>query len=136
MLEALDLIGYKQILSDGIAFTDTQNPNVQKLVSAGIIYGYPDGTFRPKEMLTREMAAAILVRLTEAMRGEITVISHTFADAESISAWAKYDVEKAYQSGLMLGIGDNLFNPQGLYTREQSCATVLRAYEKIQNRED
>lgn len=134
--EALDLIGYKQILSDGIAFTDTQNPNVQKLVSAGIIYGYPDGTFRPKEMLTREMAAAILVRLTEAMKGEITVISHAFADAETISAWAKYDVEKAYQSGLMLGIGDNLFNPQGVYTREQSCATVLRAYEKIQNRED
>jgi len=32
-------------------------------------------------------------------------------------------------SGIMGGVGDNRFDPQGEYTREQSILTMLRLYK-------
>lgn len=47
---------------------------IDKLVSRGIILGYPDGTFRGTQNLTRYEAAVIIARLLDQMRsGEVAV---------------------------------------------------------------
>ena len=44
--------------------TTEQGQAMQKLVELGVINGYPDGTARPNETITREQVAKILTLLT------------------------------------------------------------------------
>lgn len=112
-----------------ITFSDTENPNVYKLASIGVIMGYPDGSFRPGELLTREMAAAILTRFAEFITGSaIPKTEYVYSDYDGISDWAKESVMKAYSLGIMKGIGNDMFDSQGQYSREQSAAVILRMY--------
>ena len=56
----------------------------------------------------------------------------TFTDNASIASWAVDAVGRAQAAGLMGGVGNGLFSPQGSYTREQSILTILRLYELTQ----
>jgi len=55
----------------------------------------------------------------------------TFADNAQISSWAVDVVGQTQASEIMGGIGNNMFAPQGDYTREQSIVTILRLFEKL-----
>lgn len=112
-------------------FNDTENHNIGKLAALGIIKGFGDGTFRPKDMLTREQAAVILARYAELFSEVESSSQHIYADSQNISDWATEGVNIVYSLNIMHGIGDNLFDPQGNYSREQSAATVLRLYNYI-----
>ena len=45
--------------------------------------------------------------------------------------WAAPYIGWAYQRGVMNGTGNNMFTPQGKYSREQSFATVYRLYRAM-----
>ena len=107
-------------------FSDTQDANVEKMAAVGVVNGVGGGRFAPDAKLTREQAATMLARLSEAMGKPIPAQEPTFADSGSISAWAKAAVGQMQQSGVMNGVGDNRFSPAGAYTREQSIVTMLR----------
>jgi len=53
----------------------------------------------------------------------------TFADNEEISSWAFEAVGQMQASGIMGGIGNNMFSPSGEYTREQSVVTIMRLFD-------
>lgn len=53
----------------------------------------------------------------------------TFTDSAASSAWALADVGQIQASGIMSGMGDDTFAPQGTYTREQTVATMMRLYD-------
>jgi len=55
----------------------------------------------------------------------------TFADNAQISSWAVEQVGHVQASGIMGGVGDNRFDPQGAYTIEQSIVTVMRLFEML-----
>ena len=113
-------------------FTDTTDVNVQKMAGIGVINGVGNGQFNPSGQLTREQAATILVRLADAMGHPLPEGTASFADNASIASWAIEAVGRAQAGGLMGGIGNNQFSPQGSYTREQSILTILRLYETVQ----
>ena len=55
------------LTSDGTgnAFSDCDDPSVLALADAGVINGYPDGTFGPGKTLTRAEISKIIYLLTE-----------------------------------------------------------------------
>ena len=110
-------------------FTDTDDLNVQKMAGLGVVNGVGDGTFDPDGTLTREQAATMLVRLAEAMGHPLPEGTSAFTDNASIASWAVDAVGRAQAAGLMGGVGDNTFSPQGSYTVEQSILTALRLYD-------
>jgi hypothetical protein len=57
--------------SDAEGISENLSPWVAACVQAGLMKGYPDGTFRPQGTLTRAEAAALLYR---AMRAEKVVV--------------------------------------------------------------
>ena len=113
-------------------FSDTSDVNVQKMAGIGVINGVGGGKFDPDGQLTREQAAAILSRLAEAMGRPLPGAAASFADNASIASWAMDAVGRVQAGGLMDGVGNGLFSPQGSYTREQSILTILRLYELTQ----
>ena len=58
--------GKSESFSDFDTISTYFEPNAKKLVDFEIMIGYTDGTFRPKQILTREELALILYRLSTA----------------------------------------------------------------------
>ena len=119
-------------IAERATFSDTTDVNVQKMAGIGVINGVGNGQFNPDGQLTREQAATILVRLADAMGHPLPEGTASFADNASIASWAIEAVGRAQAGGLMGGIGNNQFSPQGAYTVEQSIMTAFRLYETVQ----
>ena len=114
-------------------FSDTSDINVQKAAAIGVVNGVGNNNFAPNSGLTREQAATMLARLANAIGKPIPLSAPTFSDKAAISSWASEAVGQMQSTGIMGGVGDNLFSPTGSYTREQSIVTILRLYEYLQS---
>lgn len=110
-------------------FTDTDDGNVQKMAALGVVSGVGNGAFDPDGPLTREQAATILARLSNAMGKPLSGGPHPFTDG--VASWADAAVGQVYQAGIMTGTGDTTFSPQGEYTRMQSIVTLMRLYALV-----
>ena len=111
-----------------VAFVDTNDPNVEKMAYIGIVAGVGNNRFDPDANLTREQTAVMLARLAHALNHPLPAEAPAFADADLISAWARDGVSQMRAAGIMGGVGNNRFDPQGPYTREQSIITIWRLY--------
>lgn len=107
------------------AFSDTAGHwaenSIKELVGLGVIGGYPDGTFRPDNKITRAEFATILVKAfkLEAQKGKV------FAD--TAGHWAQDTIATAAYYGLVKGYDANTFGPDDPITREQMAAMMVRA---------
>lgn len=104
---------------------------IAKAYNLGILTGYNTAESRadvevgPGDLITREQAAAMLARLSEALGRPLSPVeSLPFTDA--ISGWAQDSVRKVYQAGIMTGTGAAAFDASGTYTIEQSIVTMTR----------
>lgn len=102
---------------------------VQAAVTAGLIDGYEDDTFRAGTPVTREELAVLLTRAL-AFAGHKTgttgSTAATFTDSASVSAWAKEAVRAAQAEGLVNGLEDGSFRPQAQATRAEAAAMIKR----------
>ncbi|NBJ74929.1 S-layer homology domain-containing protein [Neglecta sp. X4] len=88
----------------------------------GIIGGYEDSTFKPKNNITREEAAKILA---VALDLEVTG-TPTFADTNKIAGWAKNYVYACVNAKMLMGEGNNTFNPLGSTIRAAAATAAVR----------
>ncbi|PIC85385.1 Parasporal protein [Sporosarcina sp. P20a] len=99
---------------------------VNELASRNIIGGYPDGTFRPSESITRGQAAAIIVKLTKL---ETTNVKDPkFKDVSTANGYYKAIAALA-QKGVINGYGDGRFGPNDSITRAQMASIIIKAFE-------
>lgn len=96
----------------------------------GLVEGVGNGKYNPDRSISRQEAAVMLARAYTVIGGELPKGSLSYADRDDIADWAKDSVAAVTQLGVMQGVGDNLFDPDGTYTTEQCIATFLRLYEK------
>jgi hypothetical protein len=96
---------------------------ITNLSNEGIVSGYPDGTFKPNAAITRSEFAAMLVK---ALGLNTTGTTGRFTDVTA-DAWYYGPVNAAAAAGLVSGMGDNLFSPEALITREQMAVMVAKA---------
>jgi len=96
---------------------------VTAAAGAGLVRGYEDGTFRPANSITREEAAAILVRVMNLQTAEQKL---TFQDRERVSSWARASVAAAAAHGLVRGFPDGTFRPRLTASRAECAAMVHR----------
>ena len=100
---------------------------IVRMAQAGIITGFPDGTFRPSAQVTREEIVTMLVR---AMRKEPTVSAiQTFSDVTS-SRWSAGNIETAVAEGWVKGYPDGTFKPSNPITRSEMAVMVVRVLGK------
>ena len=95
--------------------------SIEKLVTLGAITGYPDGTFRPNNDITRAEFVTVLVKALKLPPESGPV----FADTEG--NWAKAYISTAAADGIVTGFNATHFGPNDLITREQMAAIVVRA---------
>ncbi len=97
----------------------------------GIVNGYGDGTFGPMDTLTREQFAAILQRYAKykGLDTSKTADLSAYADAGTISAWAKDAMQWANAEGLITDRTATTLAPKGSATRAVAAAILMRFLE-------
>ena len=110
-------------------FTDTDNEKIVVLNAAEIIYGKSSTEFAPNDLLTREEAATIIVRMiNKVMPMPVNEMYFDYDDINDISDWASSSIQVMSNLGFMNGVGENKFAPKDNYTTEQSITTLIRMY--------
>ncbi len=98
-------------------------PDIDTLLAAGVVSGFPDGTFQPNATLTR----AELVKIVDLALGLAPGSATTsFADVAAGDWFAPY-VAAAVQAGLVQGTSATTFSPNAPVTREQLAVLLARA---------
>ena len=130
--EALTLIGRAQGL-DGrqrnttftdVSFNNSASGYIQSAYETGIINGFPDGSFKPYQSVTRaEMA--ILIQNTYQFAYDETLHS-SFTDVHS--RMASYDAIQALtQQGIARGVSSTVFDPASYMNRFSFSVFMARA---------
>lgn len=134
-----DMDGNVVIKTDGISNTiNGSNANVEfsdigrhwgesqikAFINKGYINGYPDGTFRPDNSITR----AEFVRIFNTTFGLTAKSGKVFND--TANHWAKDAIDIAVTNGVCNGMTTTEFAPDQPITREQA-AKMIANYKKI-----
>ncbi|MDE6108107.1 MAG: S-layer homology domain-containing protein, partial [Oscillospiraceae bacterium] len=83
---------------------------------AGVFNGYPDGTFRPNDYITRQELALVVGRLA----GLRVNMGLPFDDADTVNKWARDGVYTCYILGYVDGYTDGTFRPKNNITRAET----------------
>lgn len=95
---------------------------INSAVKAGIIAGFPDGTFRPKEIVTRGQMAIFLSRAFK-----LTEEANTNFKDMSTKVSSYKQVRHIVKAGITNGYPDNTYRPNETLTRGQITAFLSRA---------
>ncbi len=114
-------------------FVDTDNPYVLKANNLNIVSGTGENTFSPKANITREQLACMLTRYLSVVdiNPVVTMEYRTFVDEAQISDYARSSVQYMNKLGILGGVGEGRVEPQGITTREQAIALVLRVFNNL-----
>lgn len=90
------------------------------------IKGYPNGTFKPNDTITRAEAATIFYRLlTDSTRKAYTTSYNAFKDVPA-TAWYNTAVSTMAKLGIVNGGADGYFRPNDPITRAEIAAMIAR----------
>lgn len=116
----------RPVTKAGITFADIKkSPNkaaIEALAAREIINGMNEAEFRPDATMTRAQYATIVVKalgLTPKANGK-------FKDVAS-NAWYAAYVGTANAYGIVNGVSDTEFNPEGTITRQEAAVMTIRA---------
>jgi hypothetical protein len=111
-------------------FADTKGHWAQKVISTaahyGIVSGYGDNRFGPDDYITREQMAVMIVK---AAKITPAIAELSFADSNSISAWAQESLATAVKNGIINGYLDNTVRPQNNATRAEAVTVIINALD-------
>lgn len=111
------------------AYTDVSadkwyNNPISTMSRLGIIKGYPDGTFRPNDPITRAEFAAIAARFDEHKAAKLASFTDIYGH------WAISEISLAYENGWIKGYNDGTFRPNRNITRAEAMALINRVLNR------
>ncbi len=105
---------------------------VISLADSGIIGGFPDGTFRPDEAVTRAQFTVMVTRALGLNSDEKCALTDVLE-----GSWYEKSVSAAVKSGIVTGMGDGKFYPDEYIKRQDALLILHRAFgEKLQKIEE
>lgn len=113
-----------------VAATDWYNNAISTLSSMGIISGYPDGSFRPNDSITRAEFTKIAVGFFDEAG---SYVAGTYPDVPA-DAWYADFIDAAVDLGLIEGYPDGTIRPDETITRAETCTIVNRTLNRIPDR--
>ncbi len=108
------------------AFSDVPSSHwayeaIRKVAAAGLMVGYPDGTFRPEEAVSRAELTLLLARMIEAgYTGDME-----FSDVPE-NHWAKEEIAALARMGILSGYPDGTFRPDEKINRGETAVILKR----------
>ncbi|OUL32791.1 S-layer protein [Nostoc sp. T09] len=102
---------------------------IQQLSQRGVIAGFPDGSFRPEEAVTRAQFAAMVNKAFQKSQQRQAI---NFTDVPS-NYWAYNAIQQAYTIGFLAGYPGNRFEPNQVIPRQQVLVSLANGLEYSPN---
>lgn len=115
---------YEEPLFNDVPLNHRAAKDIEYAVQKGWIQGYPEGTFKPDNNLTRAHAALLISRVLQLPAGGST----KFRDVPATHRYAK-EIAAVYEAGIMSGKDATTFDPNGLLTRAQMAKILVNSYD-------
>ncbi|MEG0153653.1 MAG: S-layer homology domain-containing protein, partial [Cellulosilyticaceae bacterium] len=108
--------------------------NIISMSSKGLIKGYEDKTFKPKNNITRTETMVILARMakennTYTKPQNVEQVLAVYKDSKSVPTWAKEEIAWAIETGLIKGDESNKLNMKNNITRAETAVVLCRLLE-------
>lgn len=94
---------------------------IQTWLDNNYVSGYPDGSFKPDEPITR----AEFITIVNKLLGFSETANISFTDVTP-NGWYYVEVQKAYKAGYISGVSESLFSPNSKLTREQAAVIISK----------
>jgi hypothetical protein len=111
---------------------DTGSPHaaaIDALAAAGVVAGFPDGTFRPQEPVNRAQMASFLVRAAERRTGRLAASADFFTDDDGLVH--EPAIDKAAGAGIAGGTAEGRYSPYPTVRRDQMASFVVRLLDLL-----
>ncbi|PUA38077.1 hypothetical protein C8Z91_16915 [Paenibacillus elgii] len=114
-----------------VSFTDLPATHwakeaIDQTSASGLMDGYPDGSFKPEETITRAEMARIADRLTASS------LQSTGSFTDTAGHWAEASIGKAKAAAILNGYADGSFRPDQKLTRAEAVTII----NKLLGRQD
>lgn len=136
VVRALELAtGEPLPVNDGVSFPDvdgasTHGGSILKLASAGIIQGYGDGAFAPRDSVSRDQTARFVVNALEHVLDEpLEATGIQFADV--VHGQYRLDIDKLATADVIQGFDDRTYGPREPVTRGQMARFLGNGLEVL-----
>ena len=96
-------------------------PFISALFERGYVSGFPDGTYRPNDPVTRAEFAALV---SKAFDGSLTHAAKSFIDVPT-SFWGYAAITEATRLGFLTGFPDGTYRPSQNLTRLQTLLALV-----------
>lgn len=103
---------------------------IQELAQRGVIAGFPDGSFRPDDAVTRAQFAAMIRKAFQKSAERQAV---RFYDVPS-NYWGYSAIQEAYTTGFLSGYPGNRFEPNQNIPRQQVLVSLANGLDYGTNR--
>ncbi|MBI5399334.1 S-layer homology domain-containing protein [Candidatus Saganbacteria bacterium] len=122
----------KTIFSD-VPLTHWATTYISNAAANGIVAGYPDGTFKPADNVTRAEGLAMIARF-----GKVRSLNYSGVEFPDITTehWASSIIAGAYQEGLLNFLANKAFEPNLKLTRAEAVEMLYRSKPIITLLED
>jgi len=126
MVGAAGTVAKYQDFTDADAIVNKEA--VDTLVGLGVINGMDDGSYAPNGHFTRAQASKIIAYLLlgENVAASLRATTAPFADVAA-THWAAPFIQFCVTRGILNGVGDNKFDPEGSVTAAQFAKMLLTA---------
>ncbi len=99
---------------------------IEVLAARGIIRGFPDGTFRPDDLVTRAQFAAMIRQAFQQRAVKRT--GNQFVDVPT-KYWGYEAIQAAYRLGFLQGYPNNVFVPEQNIPRVQALVSLANGLD-------
>ena len=120
-----DFMAEKGVTVNESAFTDTTDRAVLAANALGIIQGVGDNRFDPDGIFKRAHVAVIINRVARVLGVDTDGYAHLFTDVQG--HWADPELGWPVHAGIIEGVGNNRFDPEGNLTTEMVIMITYRA---------
>lgn len=121
-------------ISNKFKDVQTSNPNYDNILRSqqlGLVYGYPDGTFKPNNAVLRSEAQSVISHITKDMEADKSILNQ-FKDASAIPAWAKNVYAKTINYGIYVNYPDSReLRPNDNLSRAEAAVLLARLKAKL-----
>ncbi|WP_375512621.1 fasciclin domain-containing protein, partial [uncultured Nostoc sp.] len=98
-------------------------PFIQALADNNVISGFPDGSFRPNQGVTRAEFAALIQKAFPNQNRVRQLSAGGFSDVPA-GYWAASAIQNAYETGFLAGYPGNVFRPNEQIQKVQAIVAV------------
>ncbi len=140
LLKVLD--NYDMEIKTKVKFSDVAKSGpdhdaVARSQQLGLVYGYPNGVFKPQGPILRDEAQSVISHITiEGDVDEDNVLSK-YSDASKVPAWAKHVYAKTLSYGIYVNHpNENQLRPTDELTRAEAAVLLYRLRQRLDLVED